>query len=209
VCCKTALVLRVGLTGGIGSGKSEASRRFVALGAVLIDADQAAHDVVAAGTPGLARVAEEFGPDVLRDDGTLDREQVASIVFNDPDALKRLNAIVHPLVGERMAALAAAAPNDAVLLYDVPLIAENNMAAGFDVVVVVDVPPDVQLDRLLTLRGMSEADARARMAHQATREERLAIADIVIDNAGSLDDLDSQVRAAWDKLQRYGSDRSS
>ena len=187
-------MLRVGLTGGIGSGKSEASRRFVACGAVLIDADQAAHDVVAVGTPGLARVVDTFGPEVLKPDGSLDREQVAAIVFNDPEALQRLNAIVHPLVGERMAALAADAPEDAVLLYDVPLIAENNMAKGFDVVVVVDVPPEIQLDRLVRIRGMAEADAKARMAHQATREQRLAIADIVIDNSGSLDDLDKQVR---------------
>jgi dephospho-CoA kinase len=202
-------VLRVGLTGGIGSGKSEASRRFVALGAVLVDADKAAHDVVAVGTPGLEKVVAEFGPDVLKADGSLDRERVASIVFNDPDALKRLNAIVHPLVGERMAAIAAAAPDDAVLLYDVPLIAENNMAAGFDVVVVVDVPPEVQLDRLLRLRGMTEADAKARIAHQATREQRLAIADIVIDNSGSLADLDRQVREAWDRLQGYGANRAT
>lgn len=193
-------MLRVGLTGGIGSGKSEASRRFVACGAVLIDADQAAHDVVAVGTPGLARVVDTFGPEVLKPDGSLDREQVAAIVFNDPEALQRLNAIVHPLVGERMAALAADAPEDAVLLYDVPLIAENNMAKGFDVVVVVDVPPEIQLDRLVRIRGMAEADAKARMAHQATREQRLAIADIVIDNSGSLDDLDKQVRVAWADL---------
>jgi dephospho-CoA kinase len=201
VCCETAPVLRVGLTGGIGSGKSEASRRFVALGAVLVDADQAAHDVVAVGTPGLDRVVAEFGPEVLRSDGSLDRERVASIVFTDPDALKRLNAIVHPLVGERMAEIAAAAPSDAILLYDVPLIAENKLAKGFDVVVVVDVPTDVQLDRLVRLRGMSEADAKARMAHQATREQRLAIADLVIDNSGSLEDLDRQVRETWAELQ--------
>jgi dephospho-CoA kinase len=194
-------VLRVGLTGGIGSGKSEASRRFAALGAVLIDADQAAHDVVAIGTPGLAAVVADFGPEVLKPDGSLDRERVASIVFSDPDALKRLNAIVHPLVGERMAAIAAAASADAILLYDVPLIAENNMAKGFDVVVVVDVPAEVQLDRLVRIRGMTEADAKARMAHQATREERLAIADIVIDNSGSLEDLDRQVNDAWTELQ--------
>jgi dephospho-CoA kinase len=196
-------VLRVGLTGGIGSGKSETSRCFVACGAVLIDADQAAHDVVAVGTPGLAKVVAEFGPEVLKPDGSLDRERVAAIVFADPEALKRLNAIVHPLVGERMAALAAEAPEDAVLLYDVPLIAENNLAKGFDVVVVVDVPPGTQLDRLVRFRGMSEDDARARMAHQATREQRLAIADIVIDNSGTLDDLDRQVRVAWvDLVQR-------
>jgi dephospho-CoA kinase len=196
-------VLRVGLTGGIGSGKSETSRCFVGCGAVLIDADQAAHDVVAVGTPGLAKVVAEFGPEVLKPDGSLDRERVAAIVFADPEALKRLNAIVHPLVGERMAVLAAGAPEAAVLLYDVPLIAENNLAKGFDVVVVVDVPPDTQLDRLVRIRGMSEDDARARMAHQATREQRLAIADIVIDNSGTLDDLARQVRAAWvDLVQR-------
>lgn len=205
---RLATVLRVGLTGGIGSGKSEASRRFVERGAVLIDADQAAHDVVALGTPGLAKVVAEFGDGVLKADGSLDRERVAAIVFNDPDALRRLNAIVHPLVGERMAAIAAAAPPDAILVYDVPLIAENNMAGGFDVVVVIDVPPDVQLDRLVRQRGMSEADARARMAHQATREERLAIADIVIDNSGTLDDLDRQVREAWETLRRHGTDRT-
>lgn len=193
-------MLRVGLTGGIGSGKSEASRRFVTCGAVLIDADQAARDVVGIGTPGLAKVVDEFGPEVLSPDGSLDRERVASIVFADPDALQRLNAIVHPLVGERMAAIAADAPSDAVLLYDVPLIAENNMAKGFDVVVVVDVPPEMQLDRLVRIRGMSEADAKARMAHQATRDQRLAIADIVIDNSGTLDELDRQVRAAWAEL---------
>ena len=207
MCCKTAIVLRVGLTGGIGSGKSEASKRFVALGAVLVDADQAAHDVVAGGTPGLERVVAEFGPDVLRPDGSLDRERVASIVFTDPDALKRLNAIVHPLIGDRMAEVAAAASDDAILLYDVPLIAENNMAKGFDVVVVVDVPTDVQLDRLVRIRGMSEDDAKARMAHQATREQRRAIADFVIDNSGSLDDLDQQVREIWDRLQGHGAHR--
>ncbi|MFL6238178.1 MAG: dephospho-CoA kinase [Actinomycetes bacterium] len=199
-------MLRVGLTGGIGAGKSEASRRFVACGAILVDADQAAHDVVDIGTPGLARVVDEFGPEVLKPDGGLDRERVASIVFKDADALRRLNAIIHPLVGERMAEIAAAAPADAILLYDVPLIAENNMAKGFDVVVVIDAPSEVQLDRLLHVRGMSEADARARMARQATREQRLAIADIVIDNSGSMDDLDRQVREAWADLVRRAAD---
>lgn len=176
---------------------------------MLVDADQAARDVVAPGTPGLAQVAAAFGPDVLRPDGSLDRDRVASIVFDDPDALQRLNKIVHPLVRDRMDAIAAAAPKDAILLYDVPLIAENDLARGFDVVIVVDAPPDVQLDRLLRVRGMSEADAKARMAHQATREQRLAIADIVIDNSGGLDDLDRQVHAAWEKLRRHHPDRSS
>ena len=167
---------------------------------MIIDADQAAHDVVAVGTPGLAKVAEAFGPEVLKADGSLDRDRVATIVFNDPDALKRLNAIVHPLVGERMAELAEAAPRDGVVIYDVPLIAESKLAKGFDVVVVVDVSPEVQLDRLVRIRGMSEADARARMANLASRDDRLAIADIVIDNSGSRNDLDRQVREIWSDL---------
>jgi dephospho-CoA kinase len=203
---QTRAVLRVGLTGGIGSGKSEVSRGLAACGAHVIDADAVAHEVVAVGTPGLAKVVAEFGPEVLAPDGSLDRERVAGIVFADADALQRLNGIVHPLVGARMAELAAAVPDGAVAVYDVPLIAENNSAGGFDVVVVVDAPPDVQMDRLVRLRGMQEADARARIAHQASRQERLAIADIVIDNSGSLEDLDRQVRDTWAELAKRVTD---
>ena len=195
-------VLRVGLTGGIGSGKSEVSRRLAALGAVVIDADVAAREVVAPGTPGLADIVATFGAGVLRPDGSLDRERLGAIVFSDQEMRAKLNAIVHPLVREWMgaaerAAIAAAAPaEDLVIVHDVPLLAENRRPADFDLVVVVDVPPDVQLDRLVGRRGMTAAQARDRMAAQASREQRLAVADIVIDNSGSLDDLDRRVAGA-------------
>jgi dephospho-CoA kinase len=193
-------VLRVGLTGGIGSGKSEVSRRLVAHGAVVIDADAIAHEVVAIGTPGLAAVVGAFGPEVLQADGSLDRERLGRRVFADPAELAQLNAIVHPLVGERMRELADAASSDAVVVYDVPLLVENSLASSYDEVVVVDVPVDVALDRLVHLRGMAEDDARARIAAQATREQRLAAATRVIDNSGSLDELDAQVDALWREL---------
>jgi len=201
-------VLRVGLTGGIGSGKSEVSRRLAAGGAVLIDADMAAREVVKPGTPGLAAIAATFGAEVFRPDGSLDRERLASIVFSDEAMRAKLNAIVHPLVREWMgaaelAAIAAAAPGeDLVIVHDVPLLAESGRSVDFDVVVVVDVPPDVQLDRLVTRRGMAAAQAGARMAAQASRERRLAVADIVIDNSGSLDDLDRRVADVWADLRR-------
>jgi dephospho-CoA kinase len=176
------------------------SARLVERGAVLVDADVAAREVVAVGTPGLAAIVRAFGDEVLRSDGSLDREGMGRIVFNDPDARQRLNAIVHPLVGERMQELAAAAAADAVVVYDIPLLVENSLASAYDVVVVVDAAPDIQLDRLVRLRGMAEADARARIAAQATREQRQAAADIVIENSGDLGDLDSQVDALWADL---------
>jgi dephospho-CoA kinase len=198
-------MLRVGLTGGIGSGKSEVSRRLAARGAVVLDADRAAREVVEPGTPGLAQVAERFGPEVVRQDGSLDRERVAAIVFNDPGKLAELNAIVHPLVRDWMIraeqAAARTAGPDAIVVQDVPLLAENGLAAMYDVVIVVDVPPEVQRDRLVRLRGMTPGQAAARMAAQATREARLAVADIVIANDGSLDDLDRQVEAVWEDLR--------
>jgi dephospho-CoA kinase len=193
-------VLRVGLTGGIGSGKSAVSSRLVNRGAVLIDADVAARDVVDVGTPGLAAIVEAFGDAVLRADGSLDREGLGRIVFNDPGARGRLNAIVHPLVGARMREMEAGAAAGAVVVYDIPLLVENRLKAAYDVVVVVDVAPDVQLNRLVRLRGMSESDARSRIAAQATREQRRAAADIVIENSGGLDDLDRQVDALWADL---------
>jgi dephospho-CoA kinase len=192
-------VLRVGLTGGIGSGKSEVSRRLAARGAVLIDADVAAREVVAPGTPGLAAIAATFGAGVLRPDGSLDRERLGSIVFSDPAMRAKLNAIVHPQVREWMgaaerAAIAAAAPGeDLVIVHDVPLLAESRRPVDFDLVVV---------DRLVTGRGMAAAQARDRMAAQASREQRLAVADIVIDNSGSLDDLDRRVTEVWAGLRR-------
>lgn len=194
-------MLRVGLTGGIGSGKSEVSRRLASAGAVLIDADAIAREVVAPGTAGLAAVTEAFGEEILLPGGGLDRERLGEIVFADPAKLARLSGIVHPLVGQRMAELESSADHDAVVVHDVPLLAENKMAAAYDLVVVVDAPEPMQLDRLTGQRGLSAEQARARMAAQATREQRLAIADLVIDNSGSLDELDRQVSAVWEELR--------
>jgi dephospho-CoA kinase len=203
-------MLRVGLTGGIGAGKSEVSRRLGGLGAVVIDADKGAREVVEPGTPGLARVAEAFGPGVLTPDGALDRAGLAAIVFADPEALATLNSITHPLIRDWVSAreeeaLRTAGP-DAVIVHDVPLLAEGlRTSAGFDVVIVVDVPPELQLERLTGPRGMPRAQAQARMAAQATREQRLAVADIVIDNSGSLDDLDKRVTEIWARLREQAS----
>ncbi|MEU6458182.1 dephospho-CoA kinase [Streptomyces sp. NPDC047065] len=195
-------MLKVGLTGGIGAGKSEVSRLLVEHGAVLIDADRIAREVVAPGTPGLAAVVASFGEDVLAGDGSLDRPKLGSIVFADPERLAALNAIVHPLVGDRSRALEEAADDDAVVVHDVPLLTENGLAPLYDVVVVVDADPATQLDRLVRLRGMTEPDARARMAAQATREQRREIADVVIDNDVPLDELRRRVAEVWTELAR-------
>ncbi|MEU4797268.1 dephospho-CoA kinase [Streptomyces sp. NPDC023327] len=195
-------MLKVGLTGGIGAGKSEVSRLLVASGAVLIDADKIAREVVAPGTPGLAAVVEAFGRGILTPDGSLDRPALGGLVFADPQKLAVLNSIVHPLVGARSAELERSAPPDAVVVHDVPLLTENGLAPLYDVVVVVDASPETQLDRLVRLRGMSEEDARARMAAQATREKRLEIADVVIDNDGPLEGLRERVEAVWADLVR-------
>ncbi|NUK54317.1 dephospho-CoA kinase [Streptomyces lunaelactis] len=193
-------MLKVGLTGGIGAGKSEVSRLLESYGAVLIDADKIAREVVEPGTPGLAAVVEAFGPEILNPDGTLDRPKLGSIVFSDPERLATLNTIVHPLVGARSMELEGMAGPDAVVIHDVPLLAENKLAGLYDLVVVVDASPETQLDRLVRLRGMAESEARARMAAQATREQRRAIADLVIDNNGPLEDLEPQVRKVWAEL---------
>jgi dephospho-CoA kinase len=194
-------VLRVGLTGGIGAGKSEVSRRLAAYGAVVIDADQIAREVVEPGTEGLAEVVAAFGPEVLTADGALDRARLGDIVFADPELRGKLNAIVHPRVAARMAELERGASGP-VIVHDVPLIAENGRAGAYDVVVVVDAPPKVQAERLVRRRGMTREQARARMAAQASREQRLAIADIVIDNSGSVAELDRQVGDLWAELRR-------
>lgn len=179
-------------------------------GAVLIDADRIAREVVAPGTPGLAAVVEAFGEDVLAEDGSLDRPGLGSIVFADPDKLAVLNSIVHPLVGARSRELESAAAQDAVVVHDVPLLAENALAPLYDLVIVVDTSPETQLDRLLTLRGMTEQDARARMAAQATREKRLEIADVVIDNDVPLEELRHRVRDVWaDLVRRVRADRGA
>jgi len=195
-------VLRVGLTGGIGAGKSEVSRRLAGHGAVVIDADAIAREVVEPGTDGLAEVVEAFGPGVLGPNGRLDRPGLGAVVFADPERRNRLNAIIHPRVGERMAELEREAGPGAIVVHDVPLIAEGGRAGAYDLVVVVDAPPRVQVERLIRNRGMTRDQARARMAAQAGREQRLAIADIVIDNSGSLAELDRQVGDLWADLRR-------
>jgi dephospho-CoA kinase len=197
-------MLRVGLTGGIGSGKSAVSERLAALGAVVLDGDKAARAVVEPGTPGLARIAETFGSDVLREDGSLDRAKLAGIVFTDDAAREKLNAITHPLIYQHIAAAEEAAVRDGgpetIVVHDIPLLAEGQRSAELHPVIVVDVPAELQVTRLAG-RGMPEDQARARMAAQASREQRLAIADIVIDNSGTLEDLDRRVAEVWDDLR--------
>ena len=197
-------MLRVGLTGGIGSGKSEVSKRLAAYGAALIDADVAARAVVEPGTPGLGEITAVFGPQVLLPDGRLNRERLGQIVFADDSALAKLNAIVHPLVHERTQQLeqqaAATLGPGGIIVHDVPLLAENGLQNGFDTVIVVDAPDDQRLQRLIETRGMTADHARERMAAQAGRDQRLAIADIVVDNSGTLADLDQQVAEVWSVL---------
>ncbi len=195
-------MFKVGLTGGIGAGKSEVSRRLAAQGAIVIDADLIAREVVAPGTDGLAEVVSAFGTALLRPDGELDRTALGDIVFGDSEKLAQLNSIVHPRVGGRMHALEESAGPGSIVVHDVPLITENGLASEFDLIVVVDVPPRIQLDRLVRLRGMRREQAQARMAAQASREQRLAIAGIVVDNSGSLAELDRQVGELWAELRR-------
>ncbi|WP_433215302.1 dephospho-CoA kinase [Microtetraspora malaysiensis] len=194
-------MMKVGLTGGIGSGKSEVSRRLAEHGAIVIDADKVAREVVEPGTEGLKEIVEAFGEDVLRPDGSLDRERLGAIVFTDAGQLAVLNGIVHPKVGARVQELQDAAPRDAIVVYDVPLLAENGLAPMYDLVVVVDASDETRLERLTRMRGMSEPDARARIAAQATREDRLKVADVVIANEGPLEDLDARVAELWEDLR--------
>ncbi len=195
-------VLILGLTGGIGSGKSTVSRALAEHGAVVIDADLIAREVVAPGTPGLAAVIAEFGTSVQGADGSLDRQALGKVVFADDAARARLSAILHPLIGARSAQLwaAAEAAGTEVLVHDVPLLVESGLEDSYDEVIVVDVPPETQLDRLVRLRGMDPAEAQQRIAAQATREQRLAAATQVIVNDGSLDDLAAAVHALWNTL---------
>jgi dephospho-CoA kinase len=190
-------VLIVGLTGGIGAGKSAVAARLAAHGALIVDADMVAREVVARGTAGLAAVVAAFGPRILAGDGSLDRSALGDLVFSDPEARERLNAIVHPLVERRTAEILAAAPEDAVVVHDVPLLVENGLAPAYDVVVVVIADRDVRIVRLRDTRGMSEEQARARMAAQASDEQRRAVADVVLDNSGTLLELHRQVDVLW------------
>ncbi len=190
-------MILVGLTGGIGAGKSTVSAQLAARGAVIIDADAITHELQRPGTPVFEAIVERFGRGVVAADGTLDRPALATIVFNDPDELAALNAIVHPAVGAEMVErLATESTTDHVVVLDVPLLVESgrsDMAAT----VVVDVPPAVAIDRLVHQRGVSEEDARARMSRQTSREERLARADRVIDNSGTRGALEAQIDDLW------------
>ncbi len=196
--------MRVGLTGGIASGKSTVSAILSELGAVVIDADRLAREVVAKGTPGLQQVVEAFGPEILTEDGGMDRAEVGRIVFADEQKRRLLESIVHPLVFERYAELEAAAPADAIVVHDIPLLAESGRAAEFDAVIVVDAPHETQVERLLRDRDMAREDAEARIAAQATREQRRAIATYVIENTGTREDLRQRVTEVFEQLRSAG-----
>ncbi len=193
-------MILVGLTGGIGSGKSTISSLLEGKGAIIIDADAIVREVQLPGSAVLAELAEKFGSDVLAADGSLDRQAVANIVFTDPDALKALNAIVHPAVGKEMnRRMIEQRTTDHVVVLDIPLLTENPRE-GLQGKIVVDVPVEVQVERLVKYRGFDEADARARISRQATREQRLATADFVVDNSGVLADLLPQMDKLWQWL---------
>ena len=189
-------MLRIGLTGGIGSGKSTVSRILERHGAVIVDADAIAREVVEPGTPGLAAVVEAFGTGVVGPDGGLDRPALAAVVFADPEARRRLDGIVHPLVRARATEVASAAPPDAVVVHDVPLLVETGQAATYDLVLVVQADPETRVARLVS-RGLTAEDARARMAVQATDDQRRAVADVVLDNSGTPAELEAQVDRFW------------
>jgi dephospho-CoA kinase len=194
-------MILVGLTGGIGSGKSTVSAALAERGAVIVDADAIAREVQAPGSPVLAKLAERFGDGVLQADGALDRPALASIVFSDPEALKDLNAIVHPAIGaESNRRVLEARTTERVVVLDIPLLTENPRE-GLQGIIVVDVPVETQVERLVRFRGFDEADARARIAKQADREQRLATASFVVDNSGALDALIPQLDALWAWLQ--------
>ena len=197
-------MLRVGLTGGIGAGKSAAAARLAANGALVIDSDQLAREVVEPGTAGLAAVVEAFGPGVLRDDGALDRPALGRVVFGDSDARKRLEGILHPLIQARGAALAAAAPAGSIVVNDIPLLVETGAGAAYHLVLVVDATPAVRIERLVRDRGMSVEDATARIAAQIDDATRRAAADVVLDNGGTPSALDAAVDALWtDRLAPF------
>lgn len=190
-------MLRIGLTGGIGAGKSTVSAAFSRNGGVIVDGDVIAREVVEPGTEGLAKLVEAFGPGILLPDGALDRPALAAIAFSDDDKRAILNGIVHPLVGHRRAELIEAAGQDAVIIEDIPLLVESQMAPMFPLVIVVHADIETRVTRLLTHRGMSEADARARIAAQATEPQRRDVADVWLDNSGSAEDLEAQALQLW------------
>jgi dephospho-CoA kinase len=192
--------MRVGLTGGVASGKSTVSAILRELGAVVIDADRIAREVVAKGTPGLAAVVRELGEEVIDQNGELDRPAVARLVFADDDARRRLEGVIHPLVRAEGARLEGEAPPGSVVVHDIPLLAETGQAGTFEAVLVVDADPEDQVRRAVRDRGWSEEEARARIAAQAGREERRAIATHVIENTGTLDELRRRVEEVYTDL---------
>jgi dephospho-CoA kinase len=198
-------VLLVGLTGGIASGKSVVAARLGEHGAVVVDADRIAREVVEPGTPALRRIAEEFGPDVIAADGTLDRAALGAIVFADEAARRILNGITHPAIRElshRRFAEAEAADPDAIVVYDVPLLSEARGKDEFDVVVVVSAPEETRIERMMSLRGMSREEAMGRIRSQVPEEQRRALADILIDSGGTLDETLARADEVWDELRQ-------
>ncbi|MDP4676866.1 MAG: dephospho-CoA kinase [Candidatus Nanopelagicales bacterium] len=195
------MTIRVGLTGGIGSGKSTVAGMFADRGAVVIDADIIAREVVRPGQPALQEITETFGPGVVSDTGELDRAALASIVFTDEKALAQLNAITHPRIAARTQELMAAADPDAVVVYDMPLLVENDLTEGWDWVVVVEAPLSQRIDRLRE-RGVGADNMEQRMAAQASDAQRRAVADVVIVNDGDLSDLSARVDVAWRQVAR-------
>jgi dephospho-CoA kinase len=194
-------MILVGLTGGIGSGKSTVSAALAARGAVIVDADAVVRDVQQPGSPVLQAMADKFGPEVIAADGSLNRAAVAAVAFADPEALKALNAIVHPAVGAEMnRRVMAELPTDHVVVMDIPLLTENPRE-GLQGIIVVDVPVETQVQRLVQFRGFDEADAMARIGKQSTRQARLATAGFVVDNSGDLAALEPQIDALWQWLQ--------
>jgi dephospho-CoA kinase len=198
-------VRTIGLTGGIGSGKSTVSALLARRGAVIIDADAITKELQAPGTEVFQAMVERFGPGIVAADGTLDRQAVADIVFADEQALEDLNGIVHPAVGaETTRRILEEADTDHLVVLDIPLLVESAGKRPVAGILVVDVDPEVAVERLVTQRGFSEADARARMARQASREERLARADLVIDNSGTLEDLERRIEELWPQIEALG-----
>ncbi|GAA4408469.1 hypothetical protein GCM10023147_52400 [Tsukamurella soli] len=198
-------MIRIGLTGGIGAGKSTVARELETLGAVIVDGDKIAREVVEPGTPGLAALVEAFGERVLAADGSLNRPALAAIAFADDESRKTLNAITHPLVGARSQELITAAGPDAIIVQDIPLLVENHAGPMFHLVLVVWADAEERVQRLVSQRGMSEQDARARIAAQATDEQRRAAADVWLDNSGAPDSILTEVRRLWDhRIVPYG-----
>lgn len=190
----------VGLTGGIGAGKSAVASRLASHGAMIIDGDKLAREVVAPGTEGLAEVVAAFGDGVLAPDGSLDRPALGKIVFSDPEARRRLEGITHPLIRARTVELIMAAAPGTIVVNDVPLLVEGGMASAFELVVIVFAPLEARIERLARTRGMSREEAESRIAAQATDEQRRAVADVAIENDGTLDDLHKRVDAVWEGI---------